>query len=159
MNASVKRSYQRRPARAPIPPPTAPAPPPPSTSRTLPCHFPLTLRGRPCYDPSTPGRTLTALSPRSTPRHPPPSTVNHPEQPPTDSQEKTFSPTIIQSSRGPKRRAYPAPHTTPTAASRQNDGSIGKWKRVTVKKSNCPAVNRSTMISGRATALRGRRSQ
>jgi len=158
MIASVKRSCAGRLARARIPPPS-PLPPRPSTSRTFSCHFPLTLGGRPCYNPPTPGRTLTALSPRSTPRHPPPSTVNHPERRLADSQEKTFSPTIIQSSGRPKRRTYPAPHTTPTAASRQNDGSIGKWKRGSVKKSNCPSVNPPTTSSGRATALRRRRSQ
>ena len=102
----------------------------PETTRTFRCHFPLTSARRSCYNPPAPARTLTALSPRSTRRHPPPSTVNRPERRPTDSQEKTFLQTINRTAgQGVARTPLPTPLPPPpagrtTAAS--GSGSAGR---------------------------------
>ena len=69
------------------------------------CHFPLLLSGPPCYNPPTTGRTLTAVCTRPPRRRPP--TVNQPERPLTDSQEKSFSQTTGHSKRSPKPKAAP----------------------------------------------------
>jgi hypothetical protein len=98
----------------------------PATSRTFPCHFPLTLPGRPCYNPPTPGRTLTTVCPRSTPRHPPPSTVNHPERPPTDSQEKKFSQTTVNQTAAPSDAHTPLPTSPPPPPADRTTAFVGR---------------------------------